>query len=78
LIVGGSSGIGRAAADLLLDMGSDVIIAGRSKDKLAKASTTFASGAWARTLAFDMTDECSFAASPEPYPFETGSQSVPD
>jgi NAD(P)-dependent dehydrogenase (short-subunit alcohol dehydrogenase family) len=68
LIVGGSSGIGRAAADLLLDMGSDVIIAGRSKDKLAKASATFASGAGARTLAFDMTDETQIAAAFEQLP----------
>jgi len=39
LVVGGSSGIGLGAAQLLAAMGSNVILAGRSEDRLKAAAT---------------------------------------
>ncbi len=35
-VLGGTSGIGRATAALLADQGADVVVAGRSKDKVAQ------------------------------------------
>jgi NAD(P)-dependent dehydrogenase (short-subunit alcohol dehydrogenase family) len=42
LIVGGSSGIGLALAELLIDGGAQVTIAGRSADRLTEATKTLA------------------------------------
>lgn len=38
LVTGGSSGIGLAAAKMLMENGARVVIAGRSEEKLAGAS----------------------------------------
>jgi len=56
LIVGGSSGIGRATAGLMLAQGTAVWIAGRSEEKLAAALDLLNAGARARALSFDITD----------------------
>jgi NAD(P)-dependent dehydrogenase (short-subunit alcohol dehydrogenase family) len=39
IVTGGSSGIGRAAAELLREQGAEVIVTGRSPDKLAAFAT---------------------------------------
>ncbi len=56
LVVGGSSGIGRATAALMLARGAEVWIAGRSEEKLAEALRSFDADKGARTIAFDITD----------------------
>lgn len=57
LVLGGSSGIGKATARHLLAGGARVIIAGRSSDKLAQAADELGGGARLTTAAVDMTDE---------------------
>jgi NAD(P)-dependent dehydrogenase (short-subunit alcohol dehydrogenase family) len=42
IVMGGSSGIGRATAELLQRQGAEVIVAGRSVDKLAEVAATLA------------------------------------
>lgn len=54
LIVGGSSGIGQAAARLFVARGAEVIVAGRDAAKAAAAAADL--GAAARGMAFDITD----------------------
>jgi NAD(P)-dependent dehydrogenase (short-subunit alcohol dehydrogenase family) len=56
LFVGGSSGMGRAAAHLFHRQGAEVILAGRSPERLA-ASMERIGTQRVETLAFDMTDD---------------------
>jgi len=55
VIVGGSSGIGLATAKVAAEKGSEVLIAGRSADKLDRAVTEIGSACSAKQL--DVTDE---------------------
>ncbi len=55
VVVGGSSGIGRATAARLRDLGASVTIVGRSKERLAKAHEIL--GADVVTASVDCTDE---------------------
>jgi len=59
LVVGGSSGIGRATAALMLDRGAAVWIAGRTQAKLDAALASFGADARAQSVALDMTDGAS-------------------
>jgi NAD(P)-dependent dehydrogenase (short-subunit alcohol dehydrogenase family) len=62
LIIGGSSGIGLATAQLAAERGAHVIIAGRSKAKLdAAVATLQTANATARAIAVDITDASSIA-----------------
>ena len=65
LIVGGSSGIGRATAAAMLTADTPpwarVWIAGRNPDRLRRAIDGFGAGDRARGLAMDMTDDASVA-----------------
>lgn len=54
LIVGGTSGIGLAAARLFVARGAEVILAGRDAEKAASAASGL--GAAARALSLDITD----------------------
>ena len=54
LIIGGSSGMGPAAARLLAALGYDVAIASRSKEKLGSASQIIG---LAETYEFDLRNE---------------------
>jgi NAD(P)-dependent dehydrogenase (short-subunit alcohol dehydrogenase family) len=54
IVVGGSSGIGLAAARLARHAGADVTIAGRSQERLAQAQRELGE---VRTIAADITDE---------------------
>ncbi|MCX5495121.1 SDR family oxidoreductase [Kaistia dalseonensis] len=60
LVVGGSSGIGLAAARHALAEGADVTIAGRSAEKLAAAKASLGGAVDARSL--DTTDAAAVAA----------------
>jgi NAD(P)-dependent dehydrogenase (short-subunit alcohol dehydrogenase family) len=57
LIVGGSSGIGAAAAKAFAALGADVTIASRSQEKLDAVAADI--GAHVRTAVIDTTDEAS-------------------
>jgi NAD(P)-dependent dehydrogenase (short-subunit alcohol dehydrogenase family) len=62
LIIGGSSGIGLATAQLAAERGAHVIIAGRSKSKLDAAVVTLqTASAPVRAIAVDITDASSIA-----------------
>ena len=54
VVMGGSTGIGLAAARLARQAGAEVTIAGRSQDKLAQAQRDLGE---VRTVAADITDE---------------------
>lgn len=60
LVVGGSSGIGLAAAQSAADHGALVTLAGRDPDKATAAAASC--GAGATGVAFEMTDEDAVAA----------------
>jgi len=60
LVIGGGSGIGLAVARAALDAGANVVIAGRSADKLAAAAADLAGSAATATV--DARDEASLAA----------------
>ena len=55
VILGGSSGIGLATAKAAEAEGAQVIVTGRSRDRLEAAQATLGSGA--RTVALDVADE---------------------
>lgn len=58
LVVGGSQGIGLAAARLLSEEGAEVVIASRSAEKLAAAAAAIGrAGRPPRSIACDMTQE---------------------
>lgn len=54
VVIGGSSGIGLAAAQLAKDAGAEVTIAGRSQEKLVQARQALGK---VRTVVMDITDE---------------------
>ena len=55
VVIGGSSGIGLATARAALDAGADVVITGRSKERLDDAASSL--GAGVRTVCLDSADE---------------------
>ncbi|MCC5993235.1 MAG: SDR family oxidoreductase [Rhodobacteraceae bacterium] len=57
LFVGGSSGMGLAAARLFHKLGAEVILAGRSASRLDAARQSLGDAGSAATLAFDITDD---------------------
>ena len=57
LIVGGGSGIGLGAARAALDSGAEVLLVGRSADKLRQAAQSLDAGERVRTHAADVTVE---------------------
>jgi NAD(P)-dependent dehydrogenase (short-subunit alcohol dehydrogenase family) len=61
VVVGGSSGIGLGVAMSAFDRGADVVIVGRSADKLQAAQRKLAADGRVTTLVADMTDEASVA-----------------
>lgn len=61
VVVGGSSGIGLGVAAAGLKSGADVVIVGRSPEKLRAAERTLGSDGRVRTLAADMTQEAEIA-----------------
>ena len=64
LVVGGSSGLGRATAQAFLDAGAEVWIASRSVEKLGQAARILGDGARLHRLALDMTDSDQVARLP--------------
>ncbi len=57
IVVGGSSGMGFEVARAALAKGAEVIIVGRSKNRLAQAAETLVGGEHVRTVAVDVTRE---------------------
>lgn len=57
LIIGGTSGIGLATARAVLDEGGDVVIAGRSEEKLQAAASELNGGARVTCFTVDVADE---------------------
>ena len=55
LVLGGTSGIGLAVVQRLVDAGADVLAGGRSPDNIASASAAIPS---ARFQAIDVLDRC--------------------
>lgn len=62
IVVGGSSGIGLGVATAALERGAEVILIGRSQDKLLRAQRTLANDGRVRTVTADMTKEAEIAA----------------
>jgi NAD(P)-dependent dehydrogenase (short-subunit alcohol dehydrogenase family) len=61
VVVGGSSGIGLGVAVSALKSGAELVIVGRSPEKLRAAERTLAADGRVRTLAADMTQEAQIA-----------------
>lgn len=57
IVVGGSSGMGFGVAQAALAKGAEVIIVGRSPERLAQAAENLASAKHVRTIAADITSE---------------------
>ncbi|MEM7781261.1 MAG: SDR family oxidoreductase [Pseudomonadota bacterium] len=68
LVLGGSSGLGRATAKAFLDAGAHVWLASRDAGKLKRTKDVFAAGDRLQTLQLDMTDRDQVAASPSQLP----------
>jgi NAD(P)-dependent dehydrogenase (short-subunit alcohol dehydrogenase family) len=62
VLVGGSSGIGLGVAAAALERGSDLVIVGRSQDKLMRAQRALATDSRVKTITADMTREAEVAA----------------
>ena len=62
IVVGGSSGIGLGVATAALEHGAEVVIIGRSQDKLLRAQRSLANNERVRTVTADMTREGEIAA----------------
>ena len=56
LIIGGTTGMGRATAELLLKDGIEVVLIARNKTNLAKAETELSTLGSVKTLQLDITD----------------------
>jgi NAD(P)-dependent dehydrogenase (short-subunit alcohol dehydrogenase family) len=61
VVVGGSSGIGLGVAAAALDSGADVVIAGRSSEKLQAAEQTLGADRRVKSLSVDMANEAEIA-----------------
>ncbi|RWM06038.1 MAG: SDR family oxidoreductase [Mesorhizobium sp.] len=61
IVVGGSSGIGFGVAVAALEGGAEVVIAGRSADRLKAAVTKLAGAGRVRSIAADMANEADVA-----------------
>jgi NAD(P)-dependent dehydrogenase (short-subunit alcohol dehydrogenase family) len=61
VIIGGSSGIGLGVAAAALESKADVVIAGRSPEKLQAAARVLGAGRRVRTVAIDMANEADVA-----------------
>jgi NAD(P)-dependent dehydrogenase (short-subunit alcohol dehydrogenase family) len=61
IVVGGSSGIGFGVTQAALNRGAEVIVAGRSAEKLATAEATLGVGNHLRSIVADMTSEADVA-----------------
>lgn len=62
VVVGGSSGIGLGVAKAALDRGAELVIVGRSQDKLLKAHRALGSDGRVNTITADMTLEHEISA----------------
>lgn len=60
LVVGGASGIGRATAEMAVQLGAHVLLASRSEEKLARAAQAIGHGTTYYPV--DMTDEAAVKA----------------
>jgi NAD(P)-dependent dehydrogenase (short-subunit alcohol dehydrogenase family) len=61
VVIGGSSGIGLGVAAAALENSADVVIVGRSSEKLQAAERTLGAGPRVKSLAVDMTKEAEVA-----------------
>ena len=61
VIIGGSSGIGLGVAAAALESKADVVIAGRSPEKLQAAARVLGADRRVRTVAIDMANEADVA-----------------
>jgi NAD(P)-dependent dehydrogenase (short-subunit alcohol dehydrogenase family) len=62
VVVGGSSGIGLGVAAMAVEHGAEVVIAGRSAEKLRNATTGLVAHHRVQTYGVDMTEEAQVAA----------------
>lgn len=62
IIVGGSSGIGLGVAAAALERGAELVIVGRSQDKLQRAQQALGDDRRVRTVTADMTKDADIAA----------------
>ncbi|MEW2623423.1 SDR family oxidoreductase [Streptomyces sp. NPDC048106] len=61
LVIGGSSGIGLAAARLLAEVGARLVLVARDEPRLKEAARSLPESAMVRTLTADVTDEARLA-----------------